>query len=481
MNQIPGGFQLEKECASPRHPTQPDVYCFASYLAKRFQCGHLLTIGQPATEELSQIHPGFEIVGIVPSNFLNFYRDQYPFAEWWAADLEGRIDEGTLRRTTVVCVGVIDQMPDPVPLLRRLKNWLEYAPVCILTSGDRDLNGGNCEPGSEYPGPRARWNLKELESLLEQTGLNVEFIGWTGKDDHDYEKKTVVAVITKNAIGKLRSNTPSDFKVVAFMAAYNEEDIIVHSIRKWTEQGIHVHILENWSTDGTYDLARELEGRLPVTVERFPKEGPTGQFEWGAILKRIEVLTKEIESDWFVRRGVDEVLTSPWPGVSYRDGLYLVDQAGFNCVDHTVIEFNPVDEGFEAGSDHEAYFKRFVFPKHPAYFMQRKAWKNCGRPIVSVNSGGHIVDFEGARVYPFKFLLKHYPFRSQKHGEKKVFRERKTRWNPDERAKGWHDHYDLVEAGHQFLRPVPDQEYFDEDDFNKTYLIERLSGIGIIK
>jgi hypothetical protein len=196
------------------------------------------------------------------------------------------------------------------------------------------------------------------------------------------------------------------------------------------------------------------------------------------MLERIEQLSGEIEADWFVRRGADEVLQSPWPGVSYRDALYLVDQAGFNCVDHTIVEFHPVDEGFEAGMDHEAYFKHFDF-KHLSHPFQRKAWKNYGQPISTIPSAGHDVVFAGRRVYPFKFLLKHYSFRSQKHGEKKVFRERKARWNPAERARGWHIHYDAMQEGHQFVRPSSEKESFEESVFNRTYLVERLSGIGV--
>jgi hypothetical protein len=270
---------------------------------------------------------------------------------------------------------------------------------------------------------------------------------------------------------------PLDFRVVAFMAAHNEEDIIVQSIQKWTDQGVRVHVLENWSTDATYDLAKDLERRLPVTVERFPKAGPTKSFDWGAILERIEALAREIDADWFVRRGADEILVSPWPGMSYRDGLYLVDQAGFNCVDHAIVEFQPVDDGFETGMDHEAYFRHFDLA-HLSHPRQRKAWKNYRRPISTIPSAGHDVVFEGRRIYPFKFLLKHYSFRSQRQAEKKVFRERKARWNPKERARGWHIHYDAMQEGHQFVQSASEKEVFDEEDFNKTYLVERLSGVG---
>jgi hypothetical protein len=314
--------------------------------------------------------------------------------------------------------------------------------------------------------------------MLRSEGFDLEFVGWTASDNVDYEKKAILAVITNDANAVQIREAPVNFRVVAFMAAYNEEDIIVQSIKKWTDQGISVHILENWSTDATYDLAKDLESRLPVTVERFPKDGPSKYFDWGAMLQRMEALSREIEADWFVRRGADEVLVSPWPGVSYRDALYLVDQAGFNCVDHTIVEFHPVDNGFETGMDHESYFRHFDF-KNLSHPNQRKAWKNYGQPISTTASAGHDVLFNGRRVYPFKFLLKHYSFRSQRHGEKKVFSERKPRWNPEERARGWHIHYDSMQEGHRFVQPPSEKIVFDEDHFHKTYLVERLSSIGI--
>ncbi len=472
-------FQLATGTGPPRIQPQPEVYPFTAYLAQRFGCTHVIAVGGPTAQDLRQLHPQLKIIGIVPGadlgvgpqqmRILDMVRKIFP-----AGSKSTLVDEDILKRAIIVCNNVIEQTVNPACLLEQLKNWLEHAPVCILTSTDRDLNRGS---NSAIPG---RWNLAELKRLLHAEGFNLEFIGLTASDNVRYEKKTILAVIANNTTSRLlRVNVPSDFRVVAFMAAYNEEDIIVQSIKKWTEQGINVHILENWSTDATYDLAKQLEGRLPVTVERFPREGPSKHFDWGAMLERIETLSREIDADWFVRRGADEVLMSPWPGLSYRDSLYLVDQAGFNCVDHTVIEFHPVDDGFEAGTDHEAYFRHFVFGKDRAHFLQIKTWKNYGQPITMAPSGGHESTFEGRRVYPFKFLLKHYPVRSQEHGEKKVFRERKARWNPEERARGWHVHYDSVHEGHLFLRPSSEQELFDEAHFNKTYLVERLSGIGI--
>ena len=466
--------------SSSQIQSQPDVYPFAAYLAERFDCTHVIAIDRPGARDLIHLYPRFAIIGIVPGNDPHFYEGEYGFGTWldesvnFAATLS--LPEGLLKRAVVICKD-LDQFSNSESLLGNLKILLDQAPVCILTSSDRDLDQAGGFPTTQTR--IGRWNLAELEHMLRSGGFHVEFIGRTASDNVNYEKKTILAVITNDAgASEISEHASVDFGVVAFMAAYNEEDIIVQSIKKWTDQGIRVHVLENWSTDATYDLAKDLEGRLPVTVERFPKDGPSKYFDWGAMLARMEALSREIEADWFIRRGADEVLVSPWPGVSYRDAIYLVDQAGFNCVDHTILEFHPVDDGFAAGMDHEAYFKHFDF-KNLSHANQRKAWKNYGQPISTIASAGHDVLFDGRRVYPFKFLLKHYSFRSQKHGEKKVFRERKARWNPEERARGWHVHYDAMHQGHQFVQSPSEKAVFDEDDFHKTYLVERLSGVGV--
>jgi len=474
----------------PNNPTQllPDVYPFAAYLGRLFGCRYVIGLGETAAENLIDFHPEFEIIGIVNEANLRKYRGQYQFGTWLGLnETSSRGDllaDNILEQAIIVCTD-LDQLERPTDLLKILKSWLNHAPAGILTAAEKDLNAGTNCAGEEPQTHPAKWSLATMEYLLQVSGLNVEFIGLTASDNVRCEKKTIIAVMTHDSHSLTRNisslKTPSDFRVVAFMAAYNEEDIIVQSIKKWTDQGVAVHVLENWSTDATYDLLKESATRLPVTIERFPKEGPSKHFNWGAMLARIEELSREIEADWFVRRGADEVLTPPWPGVSYRDALYLVDLAGFNCVDHTVVEFNPVDDAFEAGADYEAYFRHFAFGTNKAHFQQRKAWKNYGQSVSMAESGGHDLPFADRRIYPFKFLLKHYPVRSQKHGEKKIFRERKDRWNPEERAKGWHDHYDQIEEDHAFVISPSALNTFEEADFNKTRLVERLSGIGVIR
>jgi glycosyltransferase involved in cell wall biosynthesis len=258
------------------------------------------------------------------------------------------------------------------------------------------------------------------------------------------------------------------------MAAYNEADIIVRSIEKLLAQRIEVYLIDNWSDDGSYEVIAEQLGSKLIGLERFPKTGPAEHFDLHSLLLRKEELAKTLQADWFINCDADEVRSSPWPGVSLRDAIYFVDRKGFNAIDHTIAEFHPVDIGFQQGVDFEDYFKWFSFASHGT---QIKTWKNTGQPVLLAASGGHNVWFEGRCIYPYKFLVKHYPIRSQEHGVRKVFRERRSRYHPAEKAIGWHSHYDNIHENYNFLKSTAALIRFDVNHFYGNYLIERLTGI----
>jgi hypothetical protein len=94
-------------------------------------------------------------------------------------------------------------------------------------------------------------------------------------------------------------------------------------------------------------------------------------------------------------------------------------------------------------------------------------------------NAGHEVMFTGRRVFPYKFLLRHYPIRSQEHGERKIPRDRQPRWSPEERAKGWDVHYDHYNKDTSILW---DREgLLRWGDIDQRYLLQRLSGVGMPK
>jgi hypothetical protein len=162
-----------------------------------------------------------------------------------------------------------------------------------------------------------------------------------------------------------------------------------------------------------------------------------------------------------------------------REALWRVERRGYSCVDHVTLNFCPIDNSFDPdGADLEDHFHHFEFSDHAGHFHQRRAWKQTGRPVALAASAGHDVTFQGRKVFPYKFLLKHYPVRSQAHGLRKVRHDRAERWNAQERAQGWHRQYD---APMQFVRDPRTLIRFDPRTFREDYLLQALSGAGIFK
>ncbi|MDQ1591836.1 MAG: hypothetical protein QOG71_2463 [Pyrinomonadaceae bacterium] len=465
---------------------QPDAYPLAAHLAAYYGCRHVIDIGCGLAHKLVELHPRFEVIGVDFGDNLHRCRERYPFGQWIEWDLERdgviELDPAIVASSVVVCSDVIEHLVDPTGLLANLRALLEHAPAAVLTTPERDLVRGSSHFGPpQNPSHVREWNLAELEMLLRAERLRINFTGLTMDNDHEWQKRTSLAVLERNDAATRDLRAPAGFRVVALMTAYNEADIIAASLRHLFAQGVEVYLLDNWSSDRTFEIAGEFLGHGLAGLERFPAGGASHSYDWRELLRRVEELSQTIEADWFIHHDADELRESPWPGVSLRDGLYRVERSGFNSVDHTVVNFRPVDNSFAANSDFESHFKFFEFGRTQPDYVQVKAWQNLGRKISLADSGGHDVQFDGRRVYPYKFLLKHYSIRSQRHGERKVFGERQPRWNAGEKSMGWHTHYDVVRPGHNFLRRPESLTHFDRESFYRAYLVERLSGIGCMR
>jgi glycosyltransferase involved in cell wall biosynthesis len=253
------------------------------------------------------------------------------------------------------------------------------------------------------------------------------------------------------------------FEVVALIAAYNEADVIGEVVEALVDDGVHVYFIDNHSTDGTVEEVRRFEGRGVIGIETFP-DGATvgGPFEWERILRRKEALASELDADWFVHHDADEFRESPWPGESLREGIRRVDALGYNAIDFAVLNFRPTTADpadvprvrermryYERGGAHDR--------------LQVKCWKNGGWPVALAASGGHEAEFPERRVFPVRFLLRHYPIRSQEHGERKVFEERQPRFVAAERERGWHVQYDHLSRGTVFVRDPATLVAFEPD------------------
>jgi Glycosyl transferase family 2 len=258
---------------------------------------------------------------------------------------------------------------------------------------------------------------------------------------------------------------PSGFSVVAIIAAHNEADVIEHVVRDLVTQNIQVYFLDDGSTDATSHLVEHFVGSGVIAVERLsppPADQSAKSFDWAGILARKAQLSAELDADWFIHHDADEFRESPWSGISLKEGIRQVDRLGYNAIDFACLNFWPVNGAFEGGSDvrrAQQYYE--PAPVHDR--LQIRCWKKPRGPVDLVSSGGHEVLFPDRRVFPIRFILRHYPIRSQAHGERKVFVERRPRFREDERAKGWHIQYDPVVDGQNFVRDASTLVPYDGD------------------
>ncbi|MEZ5617038.1 MAG: methyltransferase domain-containing protein [Rhodocyclaceae bacterium] len=466
---------------------QPDVYTLAAFLGRKFDCSHILDIGCGRGRKLSSLHPDFKLVGIDFGSNIAYCKKEYSFGEWLEKDLEkphyDLLPPHTLDKTLIVCSDVVEHLSDPGGLLETLSYCLEHAPVAILTTPERDLVRGPDDNGPPAnPAHIREWNRPELAQLLKAYGFKSAFLGLTCNNSRDLEKKTTLAILHGRPVPVPSVCTDSSFRVVAFMTAYNEADLIFHSVSRLLNAGIDVYLIDNWSTDNTAGLLEPLLGKGLIGIERFPPEGSTGTYDWHRLLSRVEQLAATMSADWFIHHDVDEIRESPWPEINLRDVIWYADKLGFNAIDHTVIDFRPIDNSFVAGTDFGAHFEYWEFGRRVGHFQQIKAWKNLAHEITLAQTGGHDVNFPGRRVFPYKLLLRHYPVRSQQHGDRKILAERKPRFNPFERnQRGWHTQYNEIQQGHNFLRLPETLNQFNAERFCQDYLVERISGIGILR
>lgn len=323
------------------------------------------------------------------------------------------------------------------------------------------------------PAADRRAILNEFGALLRSRGVHVEFLGW---DLWTPDETLMLAVAANNHCPPLQP-APGDFQVIALTAIYNEADIIRNSIEQLINSGIDVYIIDNWSTDGSYEIAAGFLGRGVFGLERFPPGGPSAVHDWEKILRRKEELAKELAGDWFIHNDADEIRESPWPNQSLKDAIYRVDRLGYNTIDFTVLEFKPIDNGYRADEPLQTQFNFFEFGTRPGFFNQQRVWKKTDETVNLADTGGHVVQFQGKNVFPFKFLLRHYPIRNQDQGTNKIL-DRQRRWHKEKQEKGWHYHYELYEKKTKLLSHPYELLFFD-DAFYEDYLIERLTGEGI--
>ena len=389
------------------------------------------------------------------SSYIGVCGRQFSEVNWieWNFEANRGLDltDETVSRSIVICAGTVEQTADPSNLMDLLSRLSRRALAMIITATERDLRHGPDHMGPPTDISHVReWNSAEFEQLLGKHGLCPTFIGLTVDDNIGLETKTIISVFDQCPLEAGRS-PPNDFHPLALVTTYNDSDIAEEIVAKFLDDGIEVLVQDNWSTDGTFEQLTALAAaRSNLSVERFPELGRSQYFDLRTICRMKEEIAANNPGRWIIHHDSDEIRCSPWAGISLRGGLNIAERMGYTAVDFTVCEFRPVNDVLSPEFSLERQIRHFEYSRVPGHFSQTKVWRQGAERIDLASSGGHQAQFPGNKIFPYKFLLKHYPLRSPEQARRKIFVERQPRYAPQERAIGWHTHYDEFKADQRF-------------------------------
>ncbi len=220
-------------------------------------------------------------------------------------------------------------------------------------------------------------------------------------------------------------------KVIAILAAYNEERFLGGAIDHLQAEGVDVYVIDNESTDRTRRIAESRLGAGVIGIETFPRPG---YYAWEALLARKEQLANSLEADWFMHVDADEIHLAP-TGERLVEAIAGVEAAGYDVINFAEFTFVPTRE--EPDHDHPRFAEtmRHYYPFLPFSPHLLRAWKRRPGTAGLSASGGHHVGGESARIYPERFWMKHYIFLSIPHAIEKYVRRA---YDPAEVESGWH-------------------------------------------
>jgi glycosyltransferase involved in cell wall biosynthesis len=262
-------------------------------------------------------------------------------------------------------------------------------------------------------------------------------------------------------------------KVVALIEVFNEERYLPTCLRFLRDHGISAYIVDNDSTDRTLEIATSHLGQDVIGIE---KAARNGVFSLYPQLKRKERLAASLDADWFIHMDADEIRLPPPAYRTLSEALAEVDSLGFNAVQFMEFVFVPTLENPD--HDHADYVEtmRWYYPFRPHAFHRLNAWKRQSAPVELAESGGHHVQFPGRRVYPERFVLKHYLYLSQAHALEK-YAGRQV--DPEELSWGWQTRRTQVNESTIALPPrktlrlfVSDEELYDASPRTGHYIFE---------
>lgn len=379
-----------------------------SYFARRFAVNNIIEIGASA-----------DINSLISENMKVIELDEISKVKNYEINQNSE--------DTLIVISDVSNIDDKKEILHFLNDAMSKVRAIISTADDIRLVS-----------PQEGWVHSNKANIYKPFGLDLGFSLFDAK---------LPTTIPKDA----------DIEYIPLLACYNEVDIIEAHIDALLKDGAKPIVIDNWSNDSTYEALKKYIDNKKITAELYPASGPSKTYDWRELLARKEQIAAQADYGWIVHIDADEIRCGAFPELSMKQNLWLASHYGANAIDFSVINFRPVNNHWKRGEDLEKCFEYFEFGEsRDDYTRQIKAWINDGNRASLAEQAGHEVRFAGREVFPYKFLLKHYPLRSDEHARRKLHKDRMPRFSKEERALGWHTHYDKTAEQQSFLRNKED-------------------------
>ncbi len=452
---------------------KPCVWEFSKYLLDKSQSNNLIYVTAGKEHNLKIFNDKYDILVITIEEYINYYIN----LNYDTRSLNNINNIKDLENSVIIADNILEQIDDQKTLnkfLETIKLFANTSKYLLFTSDYKYFEKKHSN--SQFLDEKCFSD--DFCSFLIKNNLDPYSVGYTRNNNYTNEKNALLSIFGRETVIKKVPNVTC----LAIISTFNEKDIILEVVSHLLNQGLDVYIMDNWSTDNTYEiLVKEYQKNNRVTITRFPIEKPEhNQYKWHEILLNKEKVAIGSNYDWIIHHDADEIRYSPWKNIKLIEAISWVDYLGYNAIDFSELVFRFTDINLSIHEEFEKNLLDYEFGRRDGHFLRVNTWKN-NEDVSLAEYGGHNCEFPSKKVFPLKFLMKHYPLRNEEHAIEKIFKDRLPRFKSDRKKYGWHGHYDKHQR--ENIKTWKDYNllYYEENKFNKKYLIERLSGIGIIR
>jgi len=247
-------------------------------------------------------------------------------------------------------------------------------------------------------------------------------------------------------------------RVIAILAAYNEERFIASCLEHLIRQGVESYLIDNCSTDRTVSIAERYLQRGLIEIESFPRNGIRS---WRPLLERKEHLASLLDADWFMHVDPDEIRLAHRSDFTLAEAFAEADAQGYNAVNFQEFTFIPTREAPDHDHMHFHETMRHYYAFSPAFPHRLNAWKRQSERVELAWSAGHLVRFPELRMYPTSFAMKHYMLLGVCHAVEKWVQHR---FDPAALKAGWHGWRAHIQPERIKFPPQSALNYYIDDD-----------------